>query len=97
MNEKMNGGISTMRGIFCRLSFQKGGITAETIAAQGFDGGIFSVDTRQKASKAAAFDAFSLQKRWKLTSSFTALSKALCSIRWMPRTVELLSPGFFFF
>lgn len=49
MNEKMNGGISTMRGIFCRLSFQKGGITAETIAAQGFDGGIFSVDTRQKS------------------------------------------------
>ena len=48
MNEKMNGGISTLRGIFCRLSFQKGGITAETIAAQGFDGGIFSVDTRQK-------------------------------------------------
>ena len=48
MNEKMNGGISTMRGIFCRLSFQKGDITAETIAAQGFDGGIFSVDTRQK-------------------------------------------------
>lgn len=48
MNEKMNGGISTMRGIFCRLSFQKGGITAETIAAQGFDGGIFSVDTRQE-------------------------------------------------
>ena len=47
MNEKMNGGISTMRGIFCRLSFQKGGITAETIAAQGFDGGIFSVDTRK--------------------------------------------------
>ena len=47
MNEKMNGGISTMRGIFCRLSFQKGGITAETIVAQGFDGGIFSVDTRQ--------------------------------------------------
>ena len=47
MNEKMNGGISTLRGIFCRLSFQKGGITAETIAAQGFDGGIFSVDTRQ--------------------------------------------------
>ena len=50
MNEKMNGGISTMRGIFCRLSFQKGGITAETIAAQGFDGGIFSVDTRHKSS-----------------------------------------------
>ena len=50
MNEKMNGGISTMRGIFCRLSFQKGGITAETIAAQGFDGGIFSVDTRQEKS-----------------------------------------------
>ena len=48
MNEKMNGGISTMRGIFCRLSFQKGGITAETIVAQGFDGGIFSVDTRQE-------------------------------------------------
>ena len=47
MNEKMNGGISTMRGIFCRLPFQKGGITAETIAAQGFDSGIFSVDTRQ--------------------------------------------------
>lgn len=46
MNEKMNSGISTMRGIFCRLSFQKGGITAETIAAQCFDGGIFSVDTR---------------------------------------------------
>lgn len=37
MNEKMNGGISTMRGIFCRLSFQKGGITAETIAAQGLN------------------------------------------------------------
>ena len=50
MNEKMNGGISTMRGIFCRLSFQKGGITAETIVAQGFDGGIFSVDTRQKTA-----------------------------------------------
>lgn len=50
MNEKMNGGISTMRGIFCRLSFQKGGITAETIAAQGFDGDIFSVDTRQNPS-----------------------------------------------
>ena len=48
MDEKMNGGISTLRGIFCRLSFQKGVITAETIAAQGFDGGIFSVDTRQK-------------------------------------------------
>lgn len=46
MDEKMNGGISTLRGIFCRLSFQKGVITAETIAAQGFDGGIFSVDTR---------------------------------------------------
>lgn len=51
MNEKMNGGISTMRGIFCRLPFQKGGITAETIAAQGFDSGIFSVDTRHKRSK----------------------------------------------
>lgn len=51
MNEKMNGGISTLRGIFCRLSFQKGGITAETIAAQGFDGGIFSVDTRQSPSE----------------------------------------------
>lgn len=49
MDEKMNGGISTLRGIFCRLSFQKGGITAETIAAQGFDGGIFSVDTRHNA------------------------------------------------
>lgn len=48
MNEKMNGGISTMRGIFSRLPFQKGGITAETIAAQDFDSGIFSVDTRQK-------------------------------------------------
>lgn len=48
MDEKMNGGISTLRGIFCRLSFQKGVITAETIAAQGFDGGIFSVDTRQR-------------------------------------------------
>lgn len=46
MNEKMNGGISTMRGIFCRLPCQKGGITAETIATQGFDSGIFSVDTR---------------------------------------------------
>ena len=51
MDEKMNGGISTLRGIFCRLSFQKGVITAETIAAQGFDGGIFSVDTRQKVPK----------------------------------------------
>ena len=49
MNEKMNGGISTMRGIFCRLPCQKGGINAETIAAQGFDGGIFSVDTRHTA------------------------------------------------
>ena len=63
MNEKMNGGISTMRGIFCRLSFQKGGITAETIAEQGIDGGIFSVDTRQKASKTSVFGAFLLQKR----------------------------------
>ena len=50
MNEKMNGRISTMQGIFCRLPFQKGGITAETIAAQDFDGGIFSVDTRQKTA-----------------------------------------------
>lgn len=60
MNEKMNGGISTMRGIFCRLSFQKGGITAETIAAQGFDGGIFSVDTRHdlKDSSVSRFSAF---------------------------------------
>lgn len=57
MNEKMNGGISTMRGIFCRLSFQKGGITAETIAAQGFDGGIFSVDTRQKRPEIERFPA----------------------------------------
>ena len=53
MDEKMNGGISTLRGIFCRLSFQKGVITAETIAAQGFDGGIFSVDTRQKERHAS--------------------------------------------
>ena len=60
MNEKMNGGISTMRGIFCRLSFQKGGITAETIAAQGFDGGIFSVDTRQeKPLKSSDLGGFS--------------------------------------
>lgn len=51
MDEKMNGGISTLRGIFCRLSFQKGVITAETIAAQGFDGGIFSVDTRQQTRR----------------------------------------------
>lgn len=58
MNEKMNGGISTMRGIFCRLSFQKGGITAETIAAQGFDGGIFSVDTRQESPKVHSFRRF---------------------------------------
>ena len=69
MNEKMNGGISTMREIFCRLSFQKGGITAETIVAQGFDGGIFSVDTRQKASKTSVFDAFLLQKRRKWCES----------------------------
>ena len=59
MNEKMNGGISTMRGMFCRLSFQKGGITAETIAAQGFDGGIFSVDTRQKTPEIFGFRVFS--------------------------------------
>lgn len=58
MNEKMNGGISTMRGIFCRLSFQKGGITAETIAAQGFDGGIFYVDTRQQRSHDESRDFF---------------------------------------
>lgn len=62
MNEKMNGGISTMRGIFCRLSFQKGGITAETIAAQGFDGGIFSVDTRQITPKSILVSAFLLCK-----------------------------------
>ena len=55
MNEKMNGGISTMRGMFCRLSFQKGGITAETIAAQGFDGGIFSVDTRHERTALKRF------------------------------------------
>lgn len=58
MNEKMNGGISTMRGIFCRLSFQKGGITAETIAAQGFDGGIFSVDTRQQTPNISRYSGF---------------------------------------
>ena len=58
MDEKMNGGISTLRGIFCRLSFQKGVITAETIAAQGFDGGIFSVDTRQKRSHNVGCDFF---------------------------------------
>lgn len=62
MNEKMNGGISTLRGIFCRLSFQKGGITAETIAAQGFDGGIFSVDTRQKHSRPIVWNAFYYKK-----------------------------------
>lgn len=63
MNEKMNGGISTMRGIFCRLSFQKGGITAETIAAQGFDGGIFSVDTRQNlTSSEVRFFCFAQKK-----------------------------------
>ena len=55
MDEKMNGGISTLRGIFCRLSFQKGGITAETIAAQGFDGGIFSVDTRHVGASFISF------------------------------------------
>ena len=58
MNEKMNGGISTMRGIFCRLSFQKGGITAETIAAQGFDGGIFYVDTRHETPEIFGFRVF---------------------------------------
>lgn len=58
MDEKMNGGISTLRGIFCRLSFQKGVITAETIAAQGFDGGIFSVDTRQQRSHDESRDFF---------------------------------------
>ena len=58
MNEKINGGISTMRGIFCRLSFQKGGITAETIAAQDFDGGIFSVDTRQQNPVTAMVTGF---------------------------------------
>ena len=63
MDEKMNGGISTIQVIFCRLPFQKGGITAETIAAQGFDSGIFYVDTRQKASKTSVFDAFLLRKR----------------------------------
>ena len=31
MNEKMNGGISTMQGIFCRLPFQKGSITAKPL------------------------------------------------------------------
>ena len=31
MNEKMNGGISTMRGMFCRLPYQKGGITANPL------------------------------------------------------------------
>lgn len=31
MNEKMNGGISTMRGMFCRLPCQKGGITANPL------------------------------------------------------------------
>lgn len=62
MNEKMNGGISTMRGMFCRLSFQKGGITAETIAAQGFDGGIFSVDTRQKLPENNRFQGVSFCK-----------------------------------
>ena len=64
MNEKMNGGISTMRGIFCRLSFQKGGITAETIAAQGFDGGIFSVDTRQKERHASSVSFFLVSDRF---------------------------------
>ena len=53
MNEKMYGRISTMQGIFCRLPFQKGGITAGTIAAQDFDGGIFSVDTRHVGVKYA--------------------------------------------
>ena len=58
MNEKMNGGISTIQVIFCRLPFQKGGITAETIAAQGFDSGIFYVDTRQIGMDFASFRFF---------------------------------------
>ena len=62
MDEKMNGGISTLRGIFCRLSFQKGVITAETIAAQGFDGGIFSVDTRQTKAGLFSTSRFRLSK-----------------------------------
>ena len=31
MNEKMNGGISTMRGMFCRLPCQKGVIPANPL------------------------------------------------------------------
>ena len=55
MNEKMNGGISTMRGIFCRLPYQKGGITAKPL--------------RHKALTAASFLSTHDKKHRKLRFS----------------------------
>ena len=72
MNEKMNGGISTTRGIFCRLPFQKWGITAEAIAAQGFDSGIFSAVIRQTMIIRTTFS------KWVMCSDLSFLLRIFC-------------------
>lgn len=53
MNEKMNGGISTMRGMFCRLPCQKGVIPANPL--------------RHKALTAASFlSTHDIMRRYEL-------------------------------
>ena len=51
MNEKMNGGISTMRGMFCRLPCQKGGITANPLRHKALAAASFLSTHDKKALK----------------------------------------------
>lgn len=54
MNEKMNGGISTMRGMFCRLPCQKGGITANPLRHKALAAASF-LSTHDKMTAVSRF------------------------------------------
>ena len=54
MNEKMNGGISTMRGMFCRLPCQKGGITANPLRHKALTAASF-LSTHDKNDRCKPF------------------------------------------
>lgn len=58
MNEKMNGGISTMRGMFCRLPCQKGGITANPLRHKALAAASFLSTHDKKALKSQRFRGF---------------------------------------
>lgn len=55
MNEKMNGGISTMRGMFCRLPCQKGGITANPLRHKALTAASF-LSTHDKMNDPTQFE-----------------------------------------